>query len=851
MSVKPPILSLKNESFAAILVLLSIAVFILSYFRPEYLFSNTTITGGDMASHVYPARYLRDYLLPHLKISGWSQAHYCGYPIFLFYFPLPFILIAALSFIIPFAMAFKLVTVLGVFLIPLAAYNCLRRLDFEFPVPATGAVFTLPFLFNEGNSMWGGNIPSLLAGEFAYQIGLGLFFLFAGWLYNGVNAGKHALRNAFLLAAIGLTHGYTFLFAVALAPFFILTGEKDALAKRISYLAVVYGLGVGLMSFWFVPMLANQEWTIPFKWTWSFRFSEIMPISLIVFLPLAMAAVKQTLRFFYFCYILLTGVVLFFFAYDLKVVDIRFVPFLQITLMLMAAAGFWGLVDFLKDKIFWLFITAASVMLWTSANTRFTPDWIDWNYSGFEQKKEWPGYRDINQYLKGSLADPRIAVEPSSSHERFGTMRAFESLPLFSGRQTLEGLYMQSSISSPFVFYQQGEMSPSPPCPYADYLCPDFNLERAIAHLRLFNVKDVIVKSQRTREAFKQSGEAQFKKNFNGIEIYELKGENQYAISLKYQPVIFSTKDWKRLTYEWFRNPELLDVPLILNAGPGDENGSLRGLPHASALKDIPKIPITQIYTVEAALADEEIRIKTSQPGLPVLIKVSYHPNWRVDGAKKIFFVTPSFMLVYPETREIRLHFGESRAQHAGWLITAGALMAIIFAILFRRHVFSFPPGVVSFLNQHEPFIKGVTVFFCAGLLVFGISEYFHTPQQIYNRAMRFYDKKQFTAAAQTFQQFLKNNASDASADHAAFFKAMSLFQNMDYAAAVSEFENLFSAYPESPFTAEALYHRGLAFLKNNNQEKAVLTFNRVRNEFLKSAWADYARDRLKEIGAG
>ena len=851
MIIRPLNLSLKNEGFAAIIILLSIGAFILSYFRPEYLFSNSTITGGDMASHVYPAKYLRDYLLPHFKISGWSQAHYCGYPLFLFYFPLPFIFIAVLSFILPFAIAFKLVTVLGVFLIPLAAYDCLRRLEFEFPVPTTGALFMLPFLFNEGNSMWGGNIPSLLAGEFAYQIGLGLFLLFAGQLYNGVNAGKHAVRNAVLLAAIGLTHGYTFVFAVALAPFFILTGEKASLSKRTSYLAAVYGLGTGLMSFWFVPMLANQGWTIPFKWTWSFQFFEVMPISMILFLPLAAAGVKRTRRSLYFCYILFSGVTLFFFAYDLKVVDIRFVPFLQIILMLMAAAGFWRLAPrFIKDKVFGLLIAAALVMLWTSANTRFIPDWIDWNYSGFEQKKEWPVYHDINQYLKGSLSEPRIAVEPASSYERFGTMRAFESLPLFSGRQTLEGLYMQSAVSSPFVFYQQGEMSPSPPCPYADYLCPDFNLERAIAHLRLFNVRDVIVKSKRTREAFKQSSEAQFKKNFNGIEIYELKGGNQYAAPLKYQPVIFSTKDWKRLAYEWFRKPEILDVPLILNAVQADGKGSLRGLPHASSLKDIPKIPIPQIYTVEAVLADEEIRIKTSQPGLPVLIKVSYHPNWRVEGAKKIFLASPSFMLVYPETREIRLYFGKSRAQHIGWLITVGALLALPLAILSRGPGFSFPTGIVSFLNQRESLIRGITAVCCAGLFVFGISEYFHTPQQIYNRAIRLYDKKQFAAAAETFQQFLKNNASDASADHAAFFKAMSLFQNGDYAPAAAEFENLFSAYPESPFSAEALYHQGLAFLKNGNQGKAVLTLNRVMNEFPQSAWADYSEERLKEINA-
>lgn len=854
MNPQPPTVYQTKERFAALIVLLAIAAFILSYFRPGYLFSDTTITGGDMASHVYPAKYLRDYLLPHFKISGWSQAHYCGYPLFLFYFPLPFILIAGLSFIIPFAVAFKLVTVLGVFLIPLAAYDCLRRMDFEFPIPETGALFMLPFLFNEGNSMWGGNIPSLLAGEFAYQIGLGLFLLFAGRLYSGTRTGKDLFKNAFLLAAIGLTHGYTFVFAVALAPFFVLTAEKNTLAGRIAYLASVYGLGAGLMGFWFIPMLMNQQWTIPFKWTWSFTLSEVFPATLAVFLPLTAGVIKKSakrLPFLYFAYILITGIILFFFAYDLKVVDIRFVPFLQVILMLLAAAGFWGIVRFLKDKVFWLLIAAAAVMLWTSFHVRFIPDWIDWNYSGFEQKNDWPVYRDINQYLKGTLSDPRIAVEPSESYEKFGTMRAFESLPLFSGRQTLEGLYMQSSLTSPFVFYQQGEMSPAPPCPYADYLCPDFNLGRAIAHLKLFNVKDVIVSSPRAREGFQQSKEAEFKKEFSGIAIYEIKNtEPGYATSLKYQPVIVHAKNWKKLAYEWFGKPDLLEVPLILNAGPEDIRGSLNGLAKVTSLEQVRKIPFPQTYTVESVLFDDEIRIKTSQPGLPILIKVSYHPNWRVEGAKKIFLATPSFMLVYPETREIRLRFGKSRAQYAGWLATAAALLFFFFAILFRRYSLPLPAGFAAFLNRYAAIIKGAVAFFYAGFFVLGLFEYLNTPQQLYNQATRFYDKKQYAAAAQSFQRYLENSPSDASADHAAFFRAMALFQNADYSAALSGFELFLSLYPQSPLAAEALYHQALAFSKNGNHEKAVLTLKQVMNDYPQSAWADRSQERLKEIGA-
>src|SRR5437867_8554415 len=68
------------------------------------LFPYTTLfrsNGGDMASHVYAAAYMRDVLLPHGRVTGWCPGNYCGFPLFQFYFPLPFIVIALASYVIP------------------------------------------------------------------------------------------------------------------------------------------------------------------------------------------------------------------------------------------------------------------------------------------------------------------------------------------------------------------------------------------------------------------------------------------------------------------------------------------------------------------------------------------------------------------------------------------------------------------------------------------------------------------------------------------------------------------------------------------------------------------------------
>ena len=105
-----------------LIILAFIFLFLLSYFEPKHLLSKTIITGGDTGSHYYTALYLRDYLIPHGKISGWCHGNLCGFPILQYYFPLPFLIMAILSYLIPLQIAFKIVTVLGTFLLPVSTY---------------------------------------------------------------------------------------------------------------------------------------------------------------------------------------------------------------------------------------------------------------------------------------------------------------------------------------------------------------------------------------------------------------------------------------------------------------------------------------------------------------------------------------------------------------------------------------------------------------------------------------------------------------------------------------------------------------------------------------------------------
>ncbi len=692
------------------MVLCGIVIFLFSYFRPEYLFSLTTTTGGDTGSHFAAAQYLRDVLLPQGRVSGWTMGNCAGFPLFQFYFPLPFVLMALLGAMIPLQIAFKLITILGVVTLPLCCYTALRLMDQRFPVPSAGAVFSLCFLFMEANSMWGGNILSTLAGEFAYGIGLSLAVLFAGTLYRGVRDGGYLVPNAGLLFLIGFSHGYALLFAVGMSAFFLF--DRSSFLKNGIYLLKVHTLGFFLLGFWLLPLLGNMGYTTAYADRWFIRsIREVFPPILwppiafaVTGLLISISRIRRTrgVEMFHtgsgkavtFClYVFVLCGVCYAVAPRIGIVDIRFLPFTQIFLMLMGAIGLGVLARPLKQSWVVPLVALACILPFVSHLEKKATLWIPWNYNGFEAKGLWPAFSMVNGHLTGTVGDPRVVYEHSSLHNGAGTPRAFESLPLFAGRSTLEGLYMQSSPSSPFVFYIQSEISKESSRPFPQYRYSDIDLVDGVEHLKLFNVGDFIVISKEIRERIRELPDFRLKEVIPPYSIYEVTtNTNRYVTPLEFEPILCTARDWKQVSFRWFETyRENRGVHLVFDSG-GAVNRSrfspvLASFPppvaegcadEAEPSLSLPRIPLGRNCTVTEEIRNEEILIRTSDPGVPLLIKVSYHPNWKVEGAPEIYHVSPSFMLVYPDRHAVRLFYGKTGWDYLGYFLTGAGVIVVL-----------------------------------------------------------------------------------------------------------------------------------------------------------------------------
>ena len=110
-------------------------------------------------------------------------------------------------------------------------------------------------------------------------------------------------------------------------------------------------------------------------------------------------------------------------------------------------------------------------------------------------------------------------------------------------------------------------------------------------------------------------------------------------------------------------------------------------LPTSSDLNNLPRIKLNlPKYDVREKLGNEEVVFDTNLVGYPHLIKVSYHPNWQVEGAERIYLVSPSFMLVYPKQKHVRLYFGKTIWNYLGEVMTLAGLSIYLFsAIIYLK----------------------------------------------------------------------------------------------------------------------------------------------------------------------
>ncbi|MGH9264002.1 MAG: 6-pyruvoyl-tetrahydropterin synthase-related protein [Acidimicrobiales bacterium] len=730
LSTPPPITAIITFAVVAAAV-----IFTFAQLQPNLLFAKTTPAGGDTGSHVWGPAYLRDHLLPKGRIYGWAPDWYAGFPAYQFYFPLPALAIAVLSWVIPYEVAFKLITVAGILTLPVAAWAFGKLSGMRFPGPALLAIATVPFLFDRGFTIYGGNIASTLAGEFSFSISLSFALLFLGLVARGLDTGRHRVLAGVVLALTGLCHLLPTIFAVVGALVFYLLRPGR---RRLGFVAAVLGVGALLAAFWSVPFAFRLPYANNMGWEKITEYSKnLFPESTrwVLYLAIGGAVMSVVNRrrtgLFLIGMATLAGA-LFILAPQGRLWNARVLPFWYLSLYLLAgvavselgpAIGRWLATDperpspmarlatpVVAGLLTWIVVGLPLNVLpgWVpapaSTDSSFIPAWAKWNYSGYERKAAYPEYDAIVD----TMADVgrtngcgRAHWEYESGLDRFGTPMALMLLPYWTDGciGSMEGLYFESSATVPYHFLSAAELSKAPSNPMRDLPYPTLDVDEGVRHLQLLGARYYMAFSPEALAQANANPDLRPVATTGRWTVFEIRG-SELVSPLSFEPAVVTGPvrgevPWLNMSVNWFTDPGPRDV-FYAASGPKEwQRVEARAVESdsdtagSSVAVDPPqRRPVQPARVTNIRSDDNDISFDVDQVGSPVLVKASYFPNWRASGARGPYRVTPNLMVVVPTSNHVELHYGWTPAEGLGYLLTLGG---IGLAVYFGRQ------GPVSF----------------------------------------------------------------------------------------------------------------------------------------------------------
>ena len=697
---------LKNNLFIKV----ALGSLLIIFLRIELVFSDLLPTGGDMGAHIVPTKFFVTELFNNFKLSGWSQDWFAGYPVYYFYFPLPPIITSLLNFIFPFSISFKTMVLISQVLLVVSIEMLMRKNSREFSFYGFGV--GLLYLLTESFTIFGGNLASSLAGQysFTYSIAFGNLSIF----YLVKSKYKYSIEIAALLIGLSvLSHLIPFMIYLPIFAFYFVKSDIKIYKKISAFLFFLFvAVRFSIVLFLNLEFTTNMTYT-PYSQLSDLVKSDVLPLVIGTAIYIISSKSKTSLKAIsgFEIYLLFISIYLFFYGPESALWNGRIVPFFNLGIIIL----FFNLLHFdiknLTKKIqgkyplllfillinsyfMYLYyskwgntysITTISVILIVlvmfliSINSRnflfyttivsltfgtlsYLPHWLNWNFSGYESKSNWT---DITTLYEGldTLEPGRIMWEPNSDLNKYGTPMVLMTIPMFTDHQSVEGLYFDSSITTPFHFLTVSGLAERPSNPVGGLtyingefdkgfrLMEDLGVDYFIAYTS--SIKDKANKDENFNFLF--SNEV-FNVYSINTEKVELVGDNLY---------IFESPDF----YERLRNAVLragseqsffesayknfkdeLNYKIIENydesyADPSDKN--------------------TALLISDLNIQNELITFKTNKPNQLHLIKVSYFPNWKIKNGYGPFRISPSFMAVIPKDEFVEIKFESSNTEKA------------------------------------------------------------------------------------------------------------------------------------------------------------------------------------------
>lgn len=774
------------KRLSTIIIVGGATIFLLLTLHPELILRNNTPTGGDMGAHVWGPAFLRDHLLNHFRLAGWSMDWYAGLPVYRYYMVVPALFIVALNIVLPYGIAIKIAAVIGILTLPYCTWLFGKFARFAYPIPEMLAVAAAVFLYDESFTIYGGNIASTMAGEFSFSIALTLSILGFALVARGLETGKYLAAGSIVVALAALSHGIVLLFVfggVALMLLFWVQREVDGLRDDKSFVfgVKIIVLAVMLSAFWVIPFVTSHAYMTDMKyearpsgstdsfWKMYFPLSTqwdiiIMSLAVIGFAAQVVRRHKIGIWMGVYCVVLAFGV--YFARGGLPIIGLlwnpRLLPFMYLLRYFLFAIGIYEVAVFaarvlvlerivqrgiaqqhseetvqiaqissVRNKVSFnlgvlvsfavvTFIVVGfrfqelpfghvstnaqgkSEYVWgplrgASSNDGFVDGWARWNFTGYEGKSAYGEYHDVVQTMKSLGADPeqgcgRALWENNGDLNKYGTTMGLMLLPYWTDGciGSMEGLFFEAAGTTPYHFVTAAAMSKQSSNPVRELRYDNNDAVKGVAYMRALGVKYFMgFTPEAVTAATAQPGLVKVAQSGPWV-IFRV-AESDLVVPLATQPVVVEMASgdpqerWLEIGMSWFQHSDEwaalpadngpsewqhIDANIDLTRREGEPGASGRRVDIVMPAPAIVPVALPPVAVSNVVQGQSNVSFTVDTIGVPVLVRVSYFPNWKVDGAKGPYRVAPNMMVVIPTSNDVKLHYGSTSRDYLAYLLT-------------------------------------------------------------------------------------------------------------------------------------------------------------------------------------
>jgi hypothetical protein len=340
-----------------------------------------------------------------------------------------------------------------------------------------------------------------------------------------------------------------------------------------------------------------------------------------------------------------------------------------------------------------------------STNDGFVDGWARWNFTGYEGKNAYGEYYGIVQTMKQLGEDStqgcgRALWENSGELNKYGTTMSLMLLPFWTDGciSSMEGLFFEAAGSTPYHFITAAAMSKQSSNPVRELRYDNNDATLGVRYMQELGVKYFMgFTPEAIAQASQQEGLTEVARSGPWV-VYRV-ANSDVVTPLATQPVVANISSsnprerWLEVGTSWFQHPETWTTP-IADDGPsewqridvvvdeskreGEPNSNNRRVDVVNPATALTPVPLEPVVISNVSIGEESVRFSVDKIGVPVLVRVSYFPNWKVDGATGPYRVAPNMMVVIPTSTNVNMHYGWNMIDYVAYLLSFAGIAWIV-----------------------------------------------------------------------------------------------------------------------------------------------------------------------------